>query len=104
MLQEVKVLSHKHLLLQSGHFELDGGFFTYAQLQSHTPLGNRDTRRTSMGLSNIPNISEGVLVVLVVNTKLSVVLLKNMMRFALEAVGVHDVLITVLVIIFSKHG
>ncbi|XP_028752348.1 probable E3 ubiquitin-protein ligase XERICO [Neltuma alba] len=41
-----------------------------------------------MGLSNIPNLAEGVLPVLVVNTVLSVVLLKNMLRSVLEAVGV----------------
>ncbi|XP_054805265.1 probable E3 ubiquitin-protein ligase XERICO [Prosopis cineraria] len=41
-----------------------------------------------MGLSNILNLSEGILPALVVNTVLSVVLLKNMLRSVLEAVGV----------------
>lgn len=40
-----------------------------------------------MGLSNIPNLAEGVLPVLLVNTVLSVVLLKNMLKSVLEAVG-----------------
>lgn len=41
-----------------------------------------------MGLSNIPNLAEGVLPFLLVNTVLSVVLLKNMLMSVLEALGV----------------
>ena len=40
-----------------------------------------------MGLSNFPSAAEGVLPVLVINTVLSVALLKNMFRSLLEVVG-----------------
>lgn len=41
-----------------------------------------------MGLSNIANLAEGVIPVLIVNTVLSMALFKNMLRSVLEAVGV----------------
>ncbi|XP_041013085.1 probable E3 ubiquitin-protein ligase XERICO [Juglans microcarpa x Juglans regia] len=40
-----------------------------------------------MGLSNFPSAAEGVLPVLVMNTVLSVTLLKNMVRSVLQVVG-----------------
>ncbi|XP_027905707.1 probable E3 ubiquitin-protein ligase XERICO [Vigna unguiculata] len=40
-----------------------------------------------MGLSNFPSASEGVLPVLVINTVLSVAVLKNMFRSMLQVVG-----------------
>ncbi|EOY00652.1 RING/U-box superfamily protein [Theobroma cacao] len=40
-----------------------------------------------MGLSNFPSAAEGVLPVLVMNTVLSVALLKNMVRSLLQVVG-----------------
>ncbi|KAJ7956775.1 RING/U-box superfamily protein [Quillaja saponaria] len=41
-----------------------------------------------MGLSNFPSASEGVLPMLVMNTVMSVALLKSMMRYVLQIVGV----------------
>ena len=40
-----------------------------------------------MGLLNFPSAAEGVLHVLVMNTVLSVALLKNVLRFMLQVVG-----------------
>ncbi|ONI30347.1 hypothetical protein PRUPE_1G246100 [Prunus persica] len=42
-----------------------------------------------MGLSNFPSAAEGVLPVLVMNTVLSVALLKNMVRSVLQVMGAN---------------